>query len=73
MGDARVVKLAGSQFNRISRAQLRASGLSQATIQRRVASGRLVRVEHGVLAIAPSLEHDPWGRWMAATLTETGS
>ena len=37
------------------------------------APGRLVIVDHGVLAVAPALEHDPWGRWMSATLTEEGT
>lgn len=30
-------------------------------------------VEQGVFALAPLFEHDPWGRWMAATLTQPGS
>lgn len=39
----------------------------------RVSAGRLVAVEEGVFAIAPVLEHDDWGRWMAATLTAPGT
>lgn len=73
VSDARVAAIAGRQFNRISREQLRAAGLSNAAIRRRLANGRLVVVEHAVLAVAPALEHDPWGRWMAATLTHPGS
>jgi hypothetical protein len=69
MWDVQVARLAGRQFNRVSRVQLVQLGLSEATIDRQVASGRLVAVEQGVFAVAPVLAHDPWGRWMAATLT----
>lgn len=47
--------------------------MSDAAIVYGVAAGRLVIVEHGVLAVAPVLEHDDWGRWMGATLTAPGS
>jgi hypothetical protein len=73
MRDVQVVELAGEQFNRVSRGQLRDLGLSEAAIAHRVAIGRLVAVEQGVFAVAPVLKHDNWGRWMAATLTEPGS
>ena len=73
MRDARVAQLAGRQFNRVSRDQLAALGLSNSAIAHRVAAGRLVSVEEGVFAVAPILEHDDWGRWMAATLTAPGS
>ncbi|HVE68044.1 MAG TPA: hypothetical protein VNB64_05625 [Solirubrobacteraceae bacterium] len=73
MLDVRVVELAGAQFNRVSRAQLRAVGLSDSAIAHRVAAGRLVAVEPAVFAVAPVLEHDEWGRWMGATLTAPGS
>ena len=73
MSDAQLAKLAGEQFNRLSRAQALAAGLSSAGIERRLGTGRLVIVDHGVLAVAPALEHDPWGRWMSATLTEEGT
>ena len=73
MRDVHVAELAGRQFNRVSRAQLTALGLSKDAIAHRVASGRLVIVEEGVLAVPPVLDHDPWGRWMAATLTQPGS
>jgi Protein of unknown function (DUF559) len=73
MKDARVAELAGRQFNRVSRAQLAAIGLSEAAIHHRVVTGRFVSVEEGVLAVAPVLEHDDWGRWMGATLTAPGS
>jgi hypothetical protein len=67
-----VAQLAGAQFNRVSREQLRELGLSDAAIAHRVAVGRLVAVEQGVFAVAPVLEHDDWGRWKAATLTAPG-
>lgn len=70
MKDARVAEVAGRQFNRISRQQLRELGLSDNAIAHRVSAGRLVIVENGVLAVAPVLDHDPWGRWMGATLME---
>jgi Protein of unknown function (DUF559) len=69
MRDVRVARLAGAQFNRVSRGQLVGLGLGERAIAHRVATGRLVIVEQGVLAVAPVLEHDDWGRWMAVTLT----
>ncbi|HEX2129282.1 MAG TPA: DUF559 domain-containing protein [Solirubrobacterales bacterium] len=69
MRDEKLIALAGSQFNRVSRSQLLELGMTGAAIDRHIASGRLVIAEQGVFAIAPLLEHDPWGRWMAATLT----
>jgi hypothetical protein len=73
MWDVRVSRLAGYQFNRVSRQQLRRLGLSHDTIDYRLQTGQLVAVEEGVFAIAPVLEHDDWGRWMGATLTAPGS
>lgn len=73
MRDAHIARLAGRQFNRLSRAQLGALGLSPHAIAHRVAAGRLAIVDEGVFAVAPVLEHDDWGRWMAATLTAPGS
>mgnify|MGYP006952621069 CR=1 FL=1 len=32
-----------------------------------------MQVEEGVYAFAPVLQHDEWGRWMAATLTAAGT
>jgi very-short-patch-repair endonuclease len=49
-----------------------ALGLTKEAIAHRVATGRLLIVEQGVLAVAPVLD-DPWGSWMAATLTQPGS
>jgi hypothetical protein len=66
--DTRIAQLAGRQFNRVSRAQLRAIGLSDNAIAHRVAAGRLTIVEHGVFGVSPVLEDD-WGRWSGAALT----
>jgi hypothetical protein len=71
--DDLAAEVAGRQFNRISRSQLRELGFSNFAIVHRLSAGRLVRVEEGVFAIAPVLDHDEWGRWMGATLTAPGS
>jgi hypothetical protein len=71
--DVVLAALAGRQFNRVSRSQLRELGLSDSAMSGRVATGRLVRVEEGVFAMPPVLEHDAWGRWMGATLTAPGT
>ncbi len=73
MWDELVAEIAGRQYNRVARRQLSAAGMSRRVIDRWVASGRLVIVDEGVLAVAPVLAHDPWGRRMAATLTAPGS
>jgi hypothetical protein len=67
--DVRIEKLAGAQFNRVSRGQLEALGLSHHAIAHRLEAGRLVAVDQGVFALPPVLAHDDWGRWMGATLT----
>ena len=69
----RVTAISGEQFNRISRVQLAAAGVNESAIKRHIASGRLTITDHGVVAISPVLTHDPWGRWMSATLTEPGT
>ncbi|MGI9021252.1 MAG: hypothetical protein ACR2G3_11145 [Solirubrobacterales bacterium] len=73
MRDVRVAELAGRQFNRVSRQQLLGLGLSERTIDRAIATGRLAVVEMGVFAVPPVLQHDDWGRWMGATLTAPGT
>ncbi len=50
-----------------------ALGYSQMAITHRLRSGRLFQVEQGVFALAPPLDHDEWGAWMAATLTSPES
>lgn len=69
MRDVGIARVAGAQFNRVSRAQLAELGLSANAIAHRVEVGRLVIVEQGVFALPPVLEHDEWGKWRAATLT----
>jgi hypothetical protein len=70
--DAELARLAGRQFNRISREQLIRLGLSHNAIDHRLARGRLVARGPGVFAVAPVLDDD-WGRWMEATLTAPGT
>jgi hypothetical protein len=73
MRDVRIAQVAGKQFNRVSRAQLAGLGLTDNAIAHRLATGRLAVVEQAVFALPPLLEHDAWGRWMAATLTAPGT
>src|SRR5688500_8081247 len=73
MWDVRIAELAGRQFNRVSREQLRRLGLSERAVDYRIAAGRLVVAEEGVYAVSPLLGDDDWGRWMGATLTAPGS
>lgn len=68
-----MTNLAARQFNRVARRQLIELGLTDHGISHRLATGKLVRVEQGVFAIAPVLAHDDWGRWMGATLTAPDS
>lgn len=70
MTDVHIAELGARQFNRVARRQLRALGYSDDAIDHRVAQGRLVPVEEGVFSVGPVLEHDDWGRFMGATLTE---
>lgn len=72
MTDEEVAALAARQFNRFARRQVEARGCSDQYIAHRVRTGRWVAVEEAVFAIAPVLD-DPWGRWMAATLTAPGT
>jgi hypothetical protein len=72
MRDDQIVQLAGTQFNRVSRAQLRDLGLNDLAIDRRLKRRRLVVVEEGVFAVPPLLP-DEWGVWMGATLTQEGT
>jgi predicted transcriptional regulator of viral defense system len=49
--DGRVAELAAGQWGVVSRAQLRAQGLSDDAVRRRVRAGRLHRLHHGVYAV----------------------
>ncbi|MDQ3728331.1 MAG: endonuclease domain-containing protein [Actinomycetota bacterium] len=71
--DVSIAKLAGSQFNRVSRRQLVELGATVDAIDHRVATGRLVIVAEGVFAVAPVLDYDKRGFWMSATLTSPDS
>src|SRR5215213_4104627 len=65
--DARIAAVAGRQHGVITTAQLRAAGLTDAAMYKRVAAGRLHPLYRGVYAAG----HDRLsqeGRWMAATL-----
>jgi very-short-patch-repair endonuclease len=72
MRDAQVIRLAGEQFNRISRVQLEELGCDANAVRHLVRRHRLVLVEQAVFAIPPVLDDD-WGRWMGATLTAPGT
>jgi very-short-patch-repair endonuclease len=72
VNDSRVVRVAGAQFNRISRSQLEGLGFGPAALAHQIAVGHLVAVEEGVYAIPPVLKDD-WGTWMGATLTAPGT
>ena len=72
MRDVHLAKLAGTQFNRVSRLQLYELDFSDDAILHRVETGRLVIVEEGVFAMPPVLDDD-WGRWMGVTLTAPGT
>lgn len=73
MTDVHIASVAARQFNRVSRRQLLALGVTDDAIEHRVATGRLVPVAQGVFCVGPVLVHDEWGHWMGATLTAPGS
>jgi hypothetical protein len=65
--DAEIWRLAASQHGVVSLAQLRALGVSDAQIKRRVADRRLHRVHRGVYAVGHAILTTR-GRWLAAVL-----
>jgi predicted transcriptional regulator of viral defense system len=65
--DWRVAKLAAGQWGVVSVAQLRALGFSKDAVQRRVRTGRLHRLHHGVYAVGHTVLRRE-GRWLAAVL-----
>lgn len=69
--DARIGRLAGTQYGVASRAQLLALGLSKAGIETRLARGQLVRIHRGVFAVGRPPEGFR-GRVMAAVLATGG-
>jgi hypothetical protein len=65
--DRTIAAMAGRQYGVVSRAQLTALGVTRGHIQRRVGSGRLLRLHPGVYAVghrAPRRE----APWLAAVL-----
>jgi hypothetical protein len=62
-----VAELAGRQWGVVSLAQMRVAGLSDDAVQRRVRSGRLHRLHHGVYAVGHTVVKRE-GRWLAAVL-----
>jgi very-short-patch-repair endonuclease len=65
--DRAISTLAGRQYGVVSRAQLVALGIDRGAVERRLASGRLLRLHRGVYAVghrAPRRE----ARWLAAVL-----
>src|SRR3954467_1842025 len=66
--DRRIASLAGGQLGVVARGQLRALGLTESGIARRVEAGRLHRVRRGVYAVGhPALGRH--ARWLAAVLS----
>jgi predicted transcriptional regulator of viral defense system len=66
-GDRAVAELAARQHGVVARQQLRALGLSESAISRRVAAARLHRLHAGVYAVGHPLL-GARGRWLAAVL-----
>jgi very-short-patch-repair endonuclease len=65
--DARIARIASAQHGLATTAQLRACGLADTSIAKRVAAGRLFRIHRGVYAVGhASLSRD--AQWMAAVL-----
>ncbi len=65
--DRALARVAGRQYGVVSRAQLERLGADRGQIQRRLTSGRLLSMHHGVYAVghrAPRTE----ARWLAAVL-----
>jgi predicted transcriptional regulator of viral defense system len=65
--DRRVAELAARQWGVVSLAHLRAAGLSDDAVQRRVGAGRLHRLHQGVYAVGHTVLKRE-GRWLAAVL-----
>lgn len=66
--DAAVARVAARQATMISRAQLRALGISASAIERAVRRGRLYRVHQGVYSVVPAAARPPLAAEHAAIL-----
>src|SRR4051794_41270683 len=62
-----IAALAARQYGLVTRAQLRAIGLSDTAVSKRAAAGRLHRVHRGVYAVGHRVL-PARGAWMAATV-----
>jgi predicted transcriptional regulator of viral defense system len=69
--DARLADLAARQYGVVSVRQLRALGIDDAAVRRRVASGRLHRLYRGVYAVGHTVLTGH-ARWLAATMATGG-
>ena len=65
--ERRIAEAASRQYGVISRRQLRALGLSDAAIGRRVKAGRLHQIQRGVFSVGHTVVPRK-GRWLAAVL-----
>jgi predicted transcriptional regulator of viral defense system/very-short-patch-repair endonuclease len=63
----RLARLAAGQHGVVTRRQLAAIGIRGTSVERRVASGRLVRLYRGVFAVG-HVQRTPHGRWIAAVM-----
>jgi predicted transcriptional regulator of viral defense system len=65
--DGRVARIAGRQHGVVTLRQLRAIGMRDTSVKRRVASGRLVRLYRGVYAVG-HVQRTREARWIAAVM-----
>jgi predicted transcriptional regulator of viral defense system len=65
--DARLARIAGRQHGVVTRRQLEAIGIRGTSVERRVASGRLVRLYRGVFAVG-HVQRTRETRWIAAVM-----
>jgi len=65
--EAALAKIAARQHGLLTRPQVRRLGVSDTMIERRVITGRWVRVSAGVYRLAGYPSHGGSGRWPAAS------
>jgi predicted transcriptional regulator of viral defense system len=65
--DARLARIAGRQHGVVTLRQLKVIGIGAASVKRRVAKGRLVRLYRGVYAVG-HVQRTPETRWIAAVM-----